>query len=44
VQIPTLREVYEPVLEELAERGVALDETHIKSFRGPFGDLSPAIR
>lgn len=44
VQIPTLREVYEPVLEELAERGVALDETHIKSFRGPFGGPAPAVR
>ncbi|MEO8503899.1 MAG: saccharopine dehydrogenase C-terminal domain-containing protein [Acidobacteriota bacterium] len=36
VQIPTLREIYEPVLEELADRGIALQETHIKRFRGPF--------
>jgi|CXWL01.1.fsa_nt_gi saccharopine dehydrogenase-like NADP-dependent oxidoreductase len=36
VQIPTLRELYEPVLEELEERGIALQETHIKTFRGPF--------
>ncbi|HSR16323.1 MAG TPA: saccharopine dehydrogenase C-terminal domain-containing protein [Gemmatimonadales bacterium] len=36
VQIPTLREIYEPVLEELGERGIALREVHIKSFRGPF--------
>ncbi len=37
VQIPTLREIYEPVLEELGERGIKLTETHIKSFRGPLG-------
>ncbi len=37
VQIPTLREIYEPVLEELGERGITLTETHIKSFRGPLG-------
>jgi saccharopine dehydrogenase-like NADP-dependent oxidoreductase len=36
VQIPTLREIYEPVLAELADRGIALQETRIKSFRGPF--------
>ncbi len=36
VQIPVLREIYEPVLEELEERGIALKETHIKSFRSPF--------
>jgi saccharopine dehydrogenase (NADP+, L-glutamate forming) len=38
VQIPTLREIYEPVLQELEERGIALQETHIRSFRGPFGE------
>ena len=36
VQVPTLREIYEPVLEELEERGIALQEVHIKNFRGPF--------
>jgi saccharopine dehydrogenase (NADP+, L-glutamate forming)/spermidine synthase len=36
VQIPTLREIYEPVLDELAERGIALTETHIENVRGPF--------
>jgi len=36
VQIPTLREIYEPVLEVLAERGIALVETHIENVRGPF--------
>jgi hypothetical protein len=36
VQLPTLREIYEPVLEELEDRGIALREVHIKSFRGPF--------
>jgi len=36
VQIPTLREIYEPVLAELAERGIELQETHTKTFRGPF--------
>jgi len=37
VQIPTLREIYEPVLEALAERGIAPVETHIEDIRGPFG-------
>lgn len=37
VQIPTLREVYEPVLEELEERGITMTETHHRSFPGPFG-------
>ncbi len=36
VQIPTLREIYEPVLEELAERGIELRERRNRSFRGPF--------
>jgi len=36
VQIPTLRELYEPVLEELAGRGIALVETHNENVRGPF--------
>ncbi len=36
VQIPTLREVFEPVLEGLAERGIALAETHYAHVRGPF--------
>jgi saccharopine dehydrogenase-like NADP-dependent oxidoreductase len=35
VQIPVLREIYEPVLEELAERGIALRETHRKRYRNP---------
>jgi saccharopine dehydrogenase-like NADP-dependent oxidoreductase len=35
VQIPTLREIYEPVLAELSERGVAVSETHIQSVGGP---------
>jgi saccharopine dehydrogenase-like NADP-dependent oxidoreductase len=36
VQIPVLREIYEPVLDELAARGIALKESHIKSFPSPF--------
>ncbi|MEO8196977.1 MAG: saccharopine dehydrogenase C-terminal domain-containing protein [Thermoanaerobaculia bacterium] len=36
VQIPTLREIYEPVLEELADRGIALYETRRRSFHSPF--------
>ncbi len=36
VQIPIWREIYEPVLEELAERGVRMREQHIKSFHNPF--------
>jgi len=35
VQIPIWREIYEPVLAELADRGVTMHEHHIKSFRGP---------
>jgi saccharopine dehydrogenase-like NADP-dependent oxidoreductase len=35
IQVPVLREIYEPVLEELEERGIALAETHTKSFPGP---------
>jgi saccharopine dehydrogenase (NADP+, L-glutamate forming) len=35
VQIPALREIYEPVLEELGYLGLSPTETHIKSFRGP---------
>jgi saccharopine dehydrogenase-like NADP-dependent oxidoreductase len=37
VQVPTLREIYEPVLDELAAQGIALSETHIADVRGPFG-------
>jgi saccharopine dehydrogenase (NADP+, L-glutamate forming)/spermidine synthase len=36
VQIPSLREIYEPVLDELAERGIALAESHVRAVRGPF--------
>lgn len=36
VQVPVLREIYEPVLEELEDRGLTMKETHIKSFPGPF--------
>ena len=36
VQIPIWREIYEPVLEELADRGIRMKEQHIKSFHGPF--------
>jgi len=36
VQIPTLREIYEPVLDALADRGIALSETHVENVRGPF--------
>ena len=36
VQVPVLREIYEPVLEELEERGVAMKETHHHRLRGPF--------
>jgi len=35
VQIPIWREIYEPVLAELAEQGIRLVERHIKSFRSP---------
>ena len=35
VQIPVRRDIYEPVLAELAERGIELKETRIKSFRSP---------
>lgn len=35
-QIPTLREIFEPVLQELAELGVAVAETHLRSVPGPF--------
>lgn len=35
VQIPTLREIYEPVLAELAERGLEVSETHFQSVSGP---------
>jgi len=38
VQVPTLREVFEPVLEGLAERGITLTETHVENVRGPFAD------
>ncbi len=42
VQIPTLREIYEPILDELADRGVRMEESHMKSFRGPFESTSSA--
>jgi saccharopine dehydrogenase-like NADP-dependent oxidoreductase len=38
VQIPTLREIYEPVLAELAERGVAITETHLQSVSDPLSE------
>lgn len=38
VQIPVLREIYEPVLEALEERGIRLSETHAKSFPSPFSE------
>jgi saccharopine dehydrogenase-like NADP-dependent oxidoreductase len=38
VQLPIWREIYEPVLDELAHRGIRMQEQHIKSFRGPLGD------
>lgn len=36
LQIPVLREIYEPVLEELSERGIVLSERHAANVRGPF--------
>jgi len=42
VQIPTLREVYEPVLQELAEWGIEVTERHVQSVPGPFsGSAAP---
>jgi saccharopine dehydrogenase-like NADP-dependent oxidoreductase len=41
VQIPIWREIYEPILAELADRGVSMHEHHSKSFRGPL-DPSPS--
>lgn len=41
VQIPTLREIYEPVLQELAEEGIAVAETHHRSVPGPFSVQPP---
>ena len=38
VQIPTLREIYEPVLAELEERGIAFQESRARTFRSPFSD------
>ena len=35
VQIPILREIYEPVLAELKEYGIRFEETRVKTFRGP---------
>jgi saccharopine dehydrogenase-like NADP-dependent oxidoreductase len=35
VQIPILREIYEPVLKELAEYGIMMEETRVRTFRGP---------
>lgn len=35
VHIPVLREMYEPVLEELEERGIALQERHFRTLPGP---------
>jgi saccharopine dehydrogenase (NADP+, L-glutamate forming)/spermidine synthase len=34
-QIPVLPEIYTPVLDELAEKGVALEERHDADFAGP---------
>ena len=36
VQIPVLREMYEPILEELEERGIAMEERHFRTLPGPF--------
>jgi saccharopine dehydrogenase-like NADP-dependent oxidoreductase len=35
VQIPNLPEIYAPVLDELAEKGVALEERHDGDYAGP---------
>lgn len=35
IQIPVLREIYEPVLKELEEYDIRMKETRIKTFRGP---------
>ncbi|MBN2383542.1 saccharopine dehydrogenase NADP-binding domain-containing protein [bacterium] len=35
VQIPVLREIYEPVLSVLEEYGLKLEETRIRRFKGP---------
>ncbi len=35
VQIPILREIYEPVLKELGEYGVKMEETRVRTFHGP---------
>jgi saccharopine dehydrogenase-like NADP-dependent oxidoreductase len=35
VRIPIWREIYEPILAELAERGIRMTEHHIKSFPSP---------
>lgn len=36
VQMPVYREIYEPVLKELAEHGIVMQDTRAKTFRGPF--------
>jgi saccharopine dehydrogenase (NADP+, L-glutamate forming) len=36
VRIPVLRDIYEPVLAELADLGIELKETRVKSFHSPF--------
>lgn len=35
VQIPVLREMYEPILEQLKERGIAMEERHYRTLPGP---------
>jgi saccharopine dehydrogenase-like NADP-dependent oxidoreductase len=35
VQIPVLREIYDPVLDELADLGIALKETRSTTYPGP---------
>jgi len=35
VQIPVLREIYEPVLKELGQYGIHMEETRVKTFRSP---------
>jgi saccharopine dehydrogenase-like NADP-dependent oxidoreductase len=36
VQIPILKEIYQPVLAELAQRGISFTERHFRTFAGPF--------
>ncbi|HPR63725.1 MAG TPA: saccharopine dehydrogenase C-terminal domain-containing protein [Thermoanaerobaculia bacterium] len=35
VQVPVLREIYEPVLKELETYGIRMEETRVKTFRSP---------